>query len=70
MRRTYALTFALLLAAAPGAFAQDPPSLPAPTDPVALVSGAAVIALVSLAACLAPARRAMRVDPMEALRSD
>jgi putative ABC transport system permease protein len=42
----------------------------APTDPVALVSGAAVITLVSLAACLAPARRAMRVDPMEALRSD
>ena len=36
MRRTYALTFALLLAAAPGAFAQDPPSLPAPTDPVAI----------------------------------
>ncbi len=36
MRSTYALTFALLLAAAPGAFAQDPPSLPAPTDPVAI----------------------------------
>ena len=36
MRRTYALTFALLLGAAPGAFAQDPPSLPAPTDPVAI----------------------------------
>jgi MtrB/PioB family decaheme-associated outer membrane protein len=36
MRNTYALTFALLLAAAPGAFAQDPPSLPALTDPVAI----------------------------------
>jgi MtrB/PioB family decaheme-associated outer membrane protein len=36
MRRTSALTFALLLAAAPGAFAQDPPSLPALTDPVAI----------------------------------
>lgn len=41
-----------------------------PTDPVALGTGALVIALVSVAACLAPARRAMRVDPMEALRSD
>ena len=36
MRSTYALTFALLLAAAPGAFAQDPPSLPALTDPVGI----------------------------------
>jgi MtrB/PioB family decaheme-associated outer membrane protein len=36
MRRTYALTFALLLAASPGTFAQDPPSLPAPTDPVSI----------------------------------
>ena len=36
MRRTYALTFAFLLAAAPGAFAQDPPSIPAPTDPVSI----------------------------------
>ena len=36
MRRTSALTFALLLAAAPGALAQDPPSLPALTDPVAI----------------------------------
>ena len=36
MRSTYALTVALLLAAAPGAFAQDPPSIPAPTDPVAI----------------------------------
>ena len=36
MRRTYALTFALLLGAALPALAQDPPTLPAPTDPVAI----------------------------------
>src|SRR5688572_32936481 len=36
MRRTYALTFALLLSATPGAFAQDPPSIPLPTDPVSI----------------------------------
>ena len=36
MRSTYALTFAFLLTAAPGAFAQDPPSIPLPTDPVSI----------------------------------
>src|SRR4029078_12935507 len=35
MRNTYAFAFALMMAAAP-AFAQDPPSLPAPTDPVSI----------------------------------
>src|SRR4030095_4656580 len=35
MRNASALTFALLLAAAP-AFAQDPPSIPLPTDPVSI----------------------------------
>src|SRR4029450_7202687 len=35
MRPPYGLTFALLLAAAP-AFAQDPPSIPLPTDPVSV----------------------------------
>ena len=36
MRPTLCADVAFLLAAAPGAFAQDPPSLPAPTDPVAI----------------------------------
>jgi MtrB/PioB family decaheme-associated outer membrane protein len=36
MRRTYALTVTLLLAVASAALAQDPPTLPAPTDPVAI----------------------------------
>lgn len=36
MRSTYALTLSLLLAASATVFAQDPPSLPAPTDPVAI----------------------------------
>lgn len=41
----------------------------APTDPLTLVLGTAVMVLAALAACYLPARRAARVDPMEALRA-
>jgi ABC-type lipoprotein release transport system permease subunit len=41
-----------------------------PTDPLTLVSITVLLVVVTAAACLVPARRATRLDPLVALRNE
>jgi macrolide transport system ATP-binding/permease protein len=57
-----------LLAGAIGRLARDLLAGVSPMDPLTYVCASGLLAAVSLLACYIPARRAMRVDPMVALR--
>ena len=41
-----------------------------PNDPITFFSVLALLLLAALSACIFPARRAMRIDPMTALRTE
>jgi ABC-type lipoprotein release transport system permease subunit len=41
-----------------------------PTEPIVFGAIAALLLVVAVLACWIPARRAMRLDPMDALRQD
>jgi ABC-type antimicrobial peptide transport system permease subunit len=41
-----------------------------PLDPATFATAGALLAAIALIGCLVPARRAMRVDPMIALRAE
>ena len=41
-----------------------------PTDPTSYVIGALALMIVAAVACVAPTRRAMRVDPVIAMRGE
>jgi putative ABC transport system permease protein len=57
-----------LLAGAIGRLARDLLAGVSPMDPLTYACASGLLSAVSLLACYIPARRAMRVDPMVALR--
>jgi predicted permease len=64
------LTIGLLGSVGVGVAVQNLQSEVRPVDPVTFVSVVGALIVVSLVACLIPARRATRLDPVAALRSE
>jgi predicted permease len=66
----FALAVGLLLALAVGRLLAQMLYQVSPSDPLALVGAGLLLATAALLACFVPARRAMRVTPMTALRTE
>jgi len=71
MRTTIiALGIGLLLAAGTGKLVSSMLYRVSPFDPIVLVVATVVLASAAMLACIIPARRAMRIVPLQALRSE
>ena len=66
----WAIAIGMPAAVALGTLANVPVAGIEPNDPLAMTAIAIVISLVALAACLVPVRKAAKVDPVIALRSE
>ncbi len=70
LQTAFALGVGLLLALALGRVLAKMLYQVSPSDPVALVTASVLLGAAALLACFLPARRAMRVTPMTALRTE
>jgi putative ABC transport system permease protein len=70
LQTAFALAIGLLLALGIGRVLAQMLYHVSPADPIALILSALLLATAALLACFLPARRAMRVSPMTALRTE
>jgi predicted permease len=70
LQTAFALGLGLLFALAIGQVLTRMLYQVSPTDPIALILASALLGTAALLACFLPARRAMRVSPMKALRTE
>jgi ABC-type antimicrobial peptide transport system permease subunit len=70
MQTVLAVVVGLLLALAAGRILAQILYQVSPSDPVALLASSVILASAALLACFLPARRAARINPVEAMRAE
>ena len=70
MQTALAVSVGLLLSLGAGRVLSQILSEVSPSDPFALISSSLLLAVAALLACFLPARRAMHVNPITALRTE
>jgi len=70
LQLTIGLTIGLAAALAVGRVLQSFLVQTSTRDPITLVSIVVLLTIVAVAACVGPARRATRLDPLDALRGE